>query len=249
MTIDSGARRIIDVAGLRKRYGAGAVSTPAVDGLDLVVQQAEFVSLMGPSGSGKSTLLNLIAGLDSPDAGRVVIDGQDLSQLVDRQLASLRLRKIGFVFQSFNLIPALTVAENVAWPLEFSGYSRADVRRRVAEALERVGVPGRDRRFPAEMSGGEQQRVAIARAIAPQPVLLLADEPTGNLDSATGRMILDLLRELNATEGMTVVMVTHNVFAATYGDRTLEMRDGRIVRDVRTPPRDDDAAGDQAEGQ
>jgi putative ABC transport system ATP-binding protein len=236
---------IIDATELRKTYGQGALATPAVNDLDLRVARGEFVSLMGPSGSGKSTLLNLIAGLDVPDAGRVVIDGQDLSRLVDRQLADMRLRKVGFVFQAFNLVPALTVSENVAWPLEFAGYSRAEVRKRVAEALAKVGVEGRERRFPAEMSGGEQQRVAIARAIAPGPILLLADEPTGNLDSATGRLILDLLRELNRTEGMTVVMVTHNVFAATYGDRTLEMRDGRIVRDVRTPPREDDVAGDR----
>jgi ABC-type lipoprotein export system ATPase subunit len=199
---------------------------------------------MGPSGSGKSTLLNLMAGLDTPDAGRVLIDGEDLSRLADHQLADMRLRKIGFVFQSFNLVPALNVHENVSWPLEFAGCGRAEVARRVSEALAKVGVTGREQRFPAEMSGGEQQRVAIARAIATKPILLLADEPTGNLDSATGRLILDLLRSLNQTDGMTVVMVTHNVFAATYGDRTLEMRDGRIVRDVRMPIREDGDAAD-----
>jgi ABC-type lipoprotein export system ATPase subunit len=193
---------------------------------------------MGPSGSGKSTLLNLLAGLDVPDAGRVLIDGEDLSQLADHELARMRLRKIGFVFQSFNLIPALTVRENVAWPLEFARYSRVEVRERVSEALGKVDMVGREDRHPTEMSGGEQQRVAIARAIATGPMLLLADEPTGNLDSATGRLILDLLRELNRVDGTSVVMVTHNVFAATYGDRTLEMRDGRIVRDVRMPVRD-----------
>ncbi len=245
MTLREEARRIVEARGLRKGYGVGSAATPAVNDLDLDVHQGEFVSLMGPSGSGKSTLLNLIAGLDFPDSGRVVVDGQDLSRLVDRQLADMRLRKVGFVFQAFNLVPALTVAENVAWPLEFAGYRRAEVRKRVAEALAKVGVEGRERRFPAEMSGGEQQRVAIARAIAPGPILLLADEPTGNLDSATGRLILDLLRELNRTERMTVLMVTHNVFAATYGDRTLEMRDGCIVRDVRTPPREDDDVGDR----
>jgi putative ABC transport system ATP-binding protein len=244
MTIREDVGAIVAATALCKGYGVGSAATAAVSDLSLEVRHGEFVSLMGPSGSGKSTLLNLLAGLDVPDSGRVVIDGQDLSRLVDHQLADMRLRKIGFVFQAFNLVPALTVAENVAWPLEFAGLSRANVRRRVDEALAKVGVMGREPRFPAEMSGGEQQRVAIARAIAPGPILLLADEPTGNLDSATGRMILDLLRELNATDGMTVVMVTHNVFAATYGDRTLEMRDGRIVRDVRTPPRDDDAADD-----
>jgi putative ABC transport system ATP-binding protein len=237
---------IIDVRALRKSYGAGALATIAVDDLDLHVTRGEFVSLMGPSGSGKSTLLNLVAGLDMPDGGRVLVDGEDLSRLADHQLADMRLRKLGFVFQSFNLVPALNVQENVAWPLEFAGYSRAEVARRVARALEKVGVTGRERRFPAEISGGEQQRVAIARAIATNPILLLADEPTGNLDSATGRLILDLLRALNKTDGMTVLMVTHNVFAATYGDRTLEMRDGRIVRDVRMPSRQDDDASDHA---
>src|SRR5262245_31575123 len=230
------AQCIIDVRALRKSYGTGPLATVAVDGLDLQVCRGEFVSLMGPSGSGKSTLLNLVAGLDVPDGGRVLVDGEDLSRLRDHQLADLRLRKIGFVFQAFNLVPALTVYENVAWPLEFARLSRTEVQRRVEEALGKVGVTGREERFPAEMSGGEQQRVAIARAIATGPILLLADEPTGNLDSATGRMILDLLRTLNKADGMTVVMVTHNVFAATYGDRTLEMRDGCIIRDVSTPP-------------
>ncbi len=229
---------IIDVTGIKKTYGTGHAASHALRGIDLRILRGEFVSLMGPSGSGKTTLLNLIAGLDSPDAGRVVVDLQDLSLLTDYQLAQLRLRKLGFVFQSFNLVPALTVFENVAWPLEFSGYKKAEVRERVAQALARVGIVDRDRRYPAEMSGGEQQRVAIARAIATGPILLLADEPTGNLDSQTGRIILDLLRELNMTDGVTVVMVTHNVFAATYGDRTLEMRDGMVVRDLRTPPRD-----------
>ena len=237
---------IIDVRALRKSYGSGTLATIAVDDLDLHVTRGEFVSLMGPSGSGKSTLLNLVAGLDTPDGGRVLVDGEDLSRLADHQLADMRLRKLGFVFQSFNLVPALNVQENVAWPLEFAGYSRAEVARRVTHALEKVGITGRERRFPAEISGGEQQRVAIARAIATNPILLLADEPTGNLDSATGRLILDLLRALNKTDGMTVLMVTHNVFAATYGDRTLEMRDGRIVRDVRMPSRQDDDAADHA---
>lgn len=245
MTADRDKDLIIDAQGLRKTYGEGSLAAVALSGLDLQVVRGEFVSLMGPSGSGKSTLLNLIAGLDVPDAGHVVVDGQELSDLADHQLADMRLQKIGFVFQSFNLIPALTVDENVSWPLEFSRYSRAEVRRRTGEALAKVGVSGRERRYPAEMSGGEQQRVAIARAIATGPVLLLADEPTGNLDSVTGRVILDLLRTLNKSEGVTVVMVTHNVFAATYGDRTLEMRDGHIIRDVRTPPSEPEVVSEQ----
>jgi putative ABC transport system ATP-binding protein len=227
---------IIRLAGVSKRYGIGEQAAVALDHIDLDVARGEFVSLMGPSGSGKTTLLNIIAGLDVPDTGSVLLDGVDLSTLADHQLADLRLAKLGFVFQAFNLIPALTVEENVSWPLEFAGHSRAEVRRRVTESLRRAGVGGRSARYPGELSGGEQQRVAIARAIATGPSILLADEPTGNLDSLTGHKILDLLQALNQSEGVTVVMVTHNVLAATYGDRTLEVQDGRIIRDVRTPP-------------
>jgi putative ABC transport system ATP-binding protein len=238
---------IIQLSGISKSYGKGTQATRALDQIDLEVVRGEFVSLMGPSGSGKTTLLNIIAGLDVPDTGRVVMDGTDLGTLADHQLADMRLSKLGFIFQAFNLIPALTVEENVSWPLEFSGYSRAEIRRRTAEALRRTGVVDRERRYPGELSGGEQQRVAIARAIATRPSILLADEPTGNLDSLTGQKILDLLRGLNESDGVTVVMVTHNVLAATYGDRTLEMQDGRIIRDVRTPPtaRDVKAAGEE----
>jgi putative ABC transport system ATP-binding protein len=238
---------IIRLTGIRKSYGTGEQAAIALDRIDLEVARGEFVSLMGPSGSGKTTLLNVIAGLDFPDGGSVLLDGVDLSTLADHQLADLRLQKLGFVFQAFNLIPALTVEENVSWPLEFAGHSRAEVRRRVTESLRRAGVVGRAGRYPGELSGGEQQRVAIARAIATGPSILLADEPTGNLDSLTGQKILDLLRALNESEGVTVVMVTHNVLAATYGDRTLEMQDGRIIRDVRTPPkvRGGKAAGEE----
>jgi len=228
---------IIRLTGVVKRYGAGPAATTALNGLDLSIARGEFASLMGPSGSGKTTLLNLVAGLDTPDRGEVVVNGTPLAGLTDRALADLRLRTMGFVFQSFNLLPALTVERNVAWPLQFAGFSRSEVRERTAEALRRVGVEGREARRPAELSGGEQQRVAIARAIATGPSLLLADEPTGNLDSRTGQTILDLLRALNQADGVTVVMVTHSVLAAAYGDRTLELQDGRIVRDVRTPAR------------
>jgi len=226
---------LVTLSGVTKQYGAGPEATIALDALDLRVRRGEFLSLMGPSGSGKTTILNLMAGLDVPDAGNVTLDGHLLSTLADHELSDLRLRTIGFVFQSFNLLPALSVADNVAWPLEFSGCRRPEVRRRTAEALERVGVGHRAPRYPSEISGGEQQRVAIARAIATRPSLLLADEPTGNLDSHTGQRILDLLRSLNQCEGVTIVMVTHDVLAATYGDRTVELRDGRIIRDVRTP--------------
>jgi putative ABC transport system ATP-binding protein len=235
---------IIRLVRISKTYGAGPQAMKAVDGLSLDIERGEFVSLMGPSGSGKTTMLNLIAGIDEPTDGQVILNGIDLATQADHQLADLRLRTIGFVFQTFNLIPALTVQENVSWPLEFSGYSRAEVRRRSAHALERVGVVGCERRHPGELSGGEQQRVAIARSIATEPRILLADEPTGNLDSHTGRTILDLLRALNHADAVTVVMVTHNVFAAAFGDRTLELRDGRITRDIRTPSADQESVAE-----
>jgi putative ABC transport system ATP-binding protein len=227
---------LVELVDVHKAYGSGGTPSVALAGVSLRILRAAFVSLIGPSGSGKTTLLNVISGLDVPDRGRVIIDDQDLGQLKDRHRSQLRLRAIGFVFQGFNLIPSLTVGENVAWPLEFSGLTRSEVQLRTATVLDRVGVAGLARRYPAELSGGEQQRVAIARAIATRPRLILADEPTGNLDSRTGRLILDLLRELNQEDGVTIVMVTHNTFAASYGDRTLELRDGRIVRDVASLP-------------
>jgi len=239
----------ISLLGVSKTYGTGVRAVRAMDRLTLEVLNGEFVSVMGPSGSGKTTLLNLIAGIDKPDSGKVILRGTDLTTLADHQLADLRLRTMGFVFQTFNLIPSLTVDENVGWPLEFSGCPRGEVRQRVGEALSRVGIVGCERRYPAELSGGEQQRVAIARAIATRPSILLADEPTGNLDSYTGRTILDLLQALNRSENVTVVLVTHNVFAATYGDRTVELRDGRIVRDVHTPVTDPETVTPAAEDQ
>ena len=238
----------IRLSAVSKAYGAGPQASQALANLDLEVRRGAFVSLMGPSGSGKTTLLNLIAGLDMPDTGEVVVEGVRLDGLADHELADLRLEKFGFIFQAFNLIPALTVEENVGLFLEFAGRSKADVRRMTAEALQQVGVSGRERRYPGELSGGEQQRVAIARAIVGRPSILLADEPTGNLDSHTGQMILDMLAALNRSAGVTVLMVTHNLFAAMYGERTLEMQDGRIIRDVRVPDRKTDltlVAGDR----
>ena len=227
---------IIHLVDVTKVYDIADQPMRAIDNVSLEIGRGEFISVMGPSCSGKTTLLNLISGLDDPSSGEVIIEGRTLATLPDRARASLRLKSLGFVFQNFNLIPSLTVHENVSWPLEFSGCKRSEVRDRTADALRRVGVLGREHRYPAELSGGEQQRVAIARAIATQPSILLADEPTGNLDSLTGRSILDLVRELNQANRVTVVMVTHNIWAATYGDRTIELRDGKVVRDVRSPP-------------
>jgi putative ABC transport system ATP-binding protein len=214
-----------------KEYGRGAQAVAALSDVSLVIPRGEFVSVMGPSGSGKSTFLNLTAGLDTPTAGRVVLDGHDLAELSDDARSDLRLEHVGMIFQSFNLFATFTAEENVMWPLEFLGKRRAEARARAGAALDHVGVPrAACSRRPAELSGGEQQRLAIARALVTGPTLLLADEPTGNLDSRTGQVILDLLRRLNQTEGLTVVLVTHSTVAAAYGDRTVELQDGRIAR-------------------
>jgi len=223
---------VVDAA--TKLYGTGAQAVAALNGVSLQTPAGEFVAIMGPSGSGKSTLLNLIAGIDTPTTGRVQVAGMDLASLSDDERSDLRLRHIGFVFQSFNLFPTFSAEENVRWPLEFLGVSRREARTRATAALTQVGIHGPAcGRRPAELSGGEQQRVAIARALVTQPGLLLADEPTGNLDSQTGGTILNLLRSLNDEHGLTVVLVTHSSAAAEYGDRIIELRDGRIVREIR----------------
>jgi putative ABC transport system ATP-binding protein len=217
-----------------KAYRTGHQTTAVLAGVTLSVPPSEFVSIMGPSGSGKSTLLNLIAGLDTPTFGRILIGDRDMASLSDDDRSDFRLKRMGFVFQSFNLLPTLDVVENIMWPLEFLGRSPSKARARAREMLAVVELPERTHeRRPADLSGGEQQRVAVARALATEPELLLADEPTGNLDTRNGEMILDLLRRLAREHGVTVLMVTHNPLAATYGDRTIELRDGRVTRDVR----------------
>jgi len=225
-----------------KRYGDGPQAVAALTDANLRVGPGEFVSIMGPSGSGKSTLLNLVAGVDTPTTGQVFVAGHDLATLSDDARSDLRLRHIGFVFQSFNLFPTFTAEENVAWPLEFLGVPWRQARERAAAALEQVGLKGKTGgRRPSELSGGEQQRVAIARALVTKPELVVADEPTGNLDSKTGQTILDLLRQLNTERQLTIILVTHSPVAAAYGHRTVELRDGRIVRDgANTPAPADD---------
>jgi len=226
----------IDLEAVSKRYGQGPTAVEAVRDLSLRVPAGEFLSIMGPSGSGKSTLLNLIAGLDTPTSGRVLVLGQDLGYLPSNARSRLRLRHVGIVFQAFNLFPTFDAEENVAWPLEFLGARNQEAAERATAALARVHLDaGARHRRPAELSQGEQQRVAIARALVVEPRLLLADEPTGNLDSQTGQAILDLLRELNQERALTVILVTHSAFAATYGHRTVELRDGRIDFEARTP--------------
>jgi len=219
-----------------RRYGSGPQSIVAVADVSLQVRRGEFVCLMGPSGCGKSTLLNLIAGLDTPDSGRVVVAGQDLAALSNDSRSDLRLNHIGFVYQGFYLLPTFTVDENVAWPLELQGLRVPEARRRARAVLDHVGIASAaQRRLPSELSGGEQQRAAIARALVTKPLLILADEPTGNLDSRTGVAILDLLQELNHTEGVTITMATHSAFAAFYGHRTIELCDGMIRREYTSP--------------
>ena len=222
-----------------KFYRQGSAATAALQDLTLEVQPAEFLSIMGPSGSGKSTLLNLVAGLDMPDAGRVIVGGRDIARLPDDARSDFRLSQMGFVFQTFNLLSSFSIEENVAWPLEVLGRSGRHAISAAHEALSQVGLSSEVyRRYPTELSGGEQQRAGIARALVTTPSILLADEPTGNLDSRTGQTVLDLLRRLNRERELTVMLVTHSALAATYGDRTVELKDGRIVRDVHaTGPR------------
>ncbi len=211
-------------------YKMGEVSVHALSHTDLEIPQGEFVAVLGPSGSGKTTLLNLIGGIDSPTSGRVIIDGQDISRFSRRQLTLFRREKIGFVFQFFNLIPTLTARENVQFALELAARDGVPSGEDADALLEKVGLGERKGHFPSQLSGGEQQRVAVARALAKDPVLILGDEPTGNLDFRTGKLVLAALKEVNRAEGKTVVIVTHNSPLAAIADRVLHLRDGRIHR-------------------
>ncbi len=211
-----------------KRYRTGKVVVEALRGVTLNIPKGEYVSVMGPSGSGKSTLMNLMGALDKPTSGSVKIDGIELSTLSDSELAGVRRRKVGFVFQQFNLISKLTALENVALPMWFAGVGRSRRMRRARELLELVGLGSRMHHKPSELSGGEQQRVAIARALANQPEIILADEPTGNLDTASGMEVIRLLEELNA-QGRTLVVVTHDTDFGRRARMRVKMRDGRVL--------------------
>ncbi len=212
----------------------GGTLIRAVDDITLNIEEGEFVALLGASGSGKSSLLNLLAGLDSPTSGMVVSCGNDLARLSRMQLAAYRRSAVGMVFQSFNLIPRMTVVENVELPLRFAEVERSQRADLTSRALARVGLSGRLRHRPVELSGGEQQRVAIARALVTEPKILLADEPTGNLDSRTGKEVMDLIRDLNQNSGMTVILVTHEqAIAEKYAARMISLADGKVVSDVR----------------
>jgi putative ABC transport system ATP-binding protein len=231
---------VIRLNAVTKRYGRRGAATTALDRITLGFERGSFTAVMGPSGSGKSTLLHCAAGLDRPTSGSVVLDGTDLTGLSERSLARLRRERIGFVFQSFNLLPELSAADNVALPLRLSG--QRPRRAAVTQALDRVGLAGRRRARPGQLSGGQQQRVAIARALIGAPSVVFADEPTGALDSATAAEVLGLLGTAMRAAGATVVMVTHDPVAAGHADRVVFLADGRIVGELRQPTADAIAA-------
>ncbi|MBN1345502.1 MAG: ABC transporter ATP-binding protein [Phycisphaerae bacterium] len=222
---------MIDVRDAWKSYHVGSVEVQAVRGVSLRLEHGDFVAVTGASGSGKSTFLNLIGCLDQIDRGSYAFEGRPTERLSRRDLATLRNRRIGFVFQTFNLLPRSTIVYNVALPLAYQGVTRRERNRRAAEMLERVGLADRLKHHPNQLSGGQQQRVAIARALVTQPVVVLADEPTGNLDSKTGKEIMAFLRQLNCDEGMTILLVTHEADVAGYAHREIVFRDGQIVHD------------------
>lgn len=222
---------IVQTHELRKTYGTGATAVDALAGVDLAVEPGEFVAVMGPSGCGKSTLLNMLGGLDTPTSGRVVVDGADLTSMPDDKLTELRRRRIGFVFQFFNLIPVLSAVENAALPLVLDGAAKADA---TATAwLTKVGLGDRLANRPDQLSGGQQQRVAVARALSTEPALVLADEPTGNLDSRSATEIAELLGQVAREWGRSVLMVTHDPRIASFADRLVLMRDGVVIDDIR----------------
>jgi putative ABC transport system ATP-binding protein len=221
---------IIELEGLARYYETGGVTIKALDGVDLQIGRSEYVSIVGPSGSGKTTLFNMIGGLDRPTKGRVYIDGVDISKLDAYELAWLRCRKIGYIFQTFNLIPVLTAVENVSLPTVFAGVPRDEGLERAEKLLTSVGLGDRLHHRPTELSAGQQQRVAIARAMANDPAIILADEPTGNLDLNTGMEVIDLLHGLNKTRGMTLIAATHDLKMIKASDRIVWMRDGRIEK-------------------
>jgi putative ABC transport system ATP-binding protein len=234
------SQTVIQLSNVTKNYGEGEV-VHALRQLDLKIERGERVAVMGPSGSGKSTLLNLVCGLDEPTTGSIQIDGMELSEMDDNARTRARREKIGMIFQTFNLLPTLSALENVSLPLRLQGLPRRDTDERALAMLSRVGLKDRAKHLPDQLSGGERQRVAIARALVFKPPLLLADEPTGNLDSATGKEILDLLDDLHREFNNTLLLVTHNINAAERCDRILTLRDGVIIKQDRVSPKGGEA--------
>ncbi len=226
---------IIQVENAEKTYHIGQVDVPALRGVSLGIERGEFVSIVGPSGSGKSTLFYVLGGLARAERGRVIIDGQDFSQMSDAERTRMRRQKIGFVFQKFNLLPTLTASDNIAIAQDIAGKSESGDAEYIRRVTELLGIAGRLAHRPAELSGGEQQRVALARALVNHPAIVLADEPTGNLDSKNSEIVLQMLRRSNQELGQTVLMITHNPEAARIGDRIIHMRDGQIVPPEQDP--------------
>jgi putative ABC transport system ATP-binding protein len=233
--VENGSRVAVETVGLNKVYGDGPTAVRALRGVSLEFPQGEFAAIMGPSGSGKSTLLHILGALDKPTSGRVTVGGADLSGLSDRKLTLLRRKRMGFVFQFYNLIPTLSAEENVLLPALIAGERANKYQKRLEELLDLVGLLERRTHRPDELSGGEQQRVAIARALVRNPDIILADEPTGNLDSKTGAGVLELLRESAARYEQTILMVTHDPRAASWADRAIFLSDGRVVDEASNP--------------
>jgi putative ABC transport system ATP-binding protein len=227
---------IIQCKGVERTYTQGAVAVPALRGVDLTIDRGDFATLAGPSGSGKTTLLSVIGGLDRPTAGEILIEGRPIGGLDAAELAELRLHKIGFVFQSYSLIPVLSALENVEFILRLLGLPRAERLARARETLHEVGLAGLEDRRPARLSGGQQQRVAVARALAPRPAIVLADEPSANLDSGNAGELIALMQRLNAASGITFLIATHDARVIAQARRHIEMTDGRITLDERSSP-------------
>ena len=223
---------VLESIGLRREYRVGRDAVVALGGVDFAVQQGEFVAIVGPSGCGKSTLLNLLGGLDRPSAGKVLLDGNDLAGFREEQLADIRRQKMGFIFQRHDLFPVLTARENIEFPLLLGGKNPEQRKNRSDDLLKSIGLWEKADHLPDELSGGQQQRVGIARALANDPLILLADEPTGNLDSVTGAEIVNILIGLTRNQGLTLVMVTHDPEVAGQADRTLTLRDGCLVKET-----------------
>ena len=239
LTPPAEAREVIRLEGIHKTYSMGDVEVHALRGVSLRIREGEFVAIMGASGSGKSTMMNILGCLDSPTRGSYALDGREVSKLSKDERADIRLRKLGFVFQGFNLLSRTSALENVELPMLYAGVEPAERHRRALEALHAVGLAGREQNHPNQLSGGQQQRVAIARALVNDPKLILADEPTGALDSRTSVEVMDIFQRLNRERRITLVLVTHEADIAAYADRVVVFKDGRIQKDYRvTAPRD-----------
>jgi len=227
---DNNNNYIVKLEDISKEFKMGSSVIKALDNIDLEIKRGEFLSIIGTSGSGKSTLLNLIGGLLKPTSGKIIVDNFDISAYSDNEMANYRKKKVGFVFQSFNLIPTLTALENVEYPMIFSGVQKVERLKRSEEVLRKLGLGDRLKHNPTELSGGEQQRVSIARAIINEPEIILADEPTGNLDSKTGKGIMEVLKKINKEMGRTLIVVTHDIYISYYSDKRVYLSDGKIEK-------------------